>query len=72
MAGAQGELTGVAMIRAYHDSRGDNGRTEIIVPTAAHGTNPATAVMCGYSVREIPIDADGNVDISALASAAGP
>ena len=72
MAGAQGELTGVAMIRAYHDSRGDSGRTEIIVPTAAHGTNPATAVMCGYSVREIPIDANGNVDIGALASAAGP
>jgi len=72
MAGAQGELTGVAMIRAYHDSRGDTGRTEIIVPTAAHGTNPATAVMCGYSVREIPTDANGNVDIAALASAAGP
>jgi glycine dehydrogenase subunit 2 len=72
MAGAQGELTGVAMIRAYHDSRGDTGRTEIIVPTAAHGTNPATAVMCGYNVREIPTDANGNVDIAALASAAGP
>jgi glycine dehydrogenase subunit 2 len=72
MAGAQGELTGVAMIRAYHDSRADTGRTEIIVPAAAHGTNPATAVMCGYSVREIPTDANGNVDIGALTAAAGP
>jgi glycine dehydrogenase subunit 2 len=50
MAGAQGEFAGVAMIRAYHEARGDEARTEIIVPTAAHGTNPATAVMCGYKV----------------------
>ena len=47
MAGAQGEFAGVAMIMAYHKSRGDLGRNEIIVPDAAHGTNPATAVMCG-------------------------
>ena len=72
MAGAQGELAGVAMIRAYHDARGDTRRSEILVPAAAHGTNPATAVMCGYSVREIPTDADGNVDIDALRQAAGP
>ena len=72
MAGAQGELAGVAMIRAYHDSRGDTGRTEILVPDAAHGTNPATAVMCGYSVREIPTDAEGNVDMAALTAAVGP
>src|SRR3954462_1526116 len=45
MAGAQGELAGVAMIRAYHQSRRDVSRTEILVPSAAHGTNPATAVM---------------------------
>ncbi len=43
MAGAQGELVGISMIRAYHESRGDTARTEIIVPDAAHGTNPATA-----------------------------
>jgi glycine cleavage system protein P-like pyridoxal-binding family len=43
MAGAQGEFAGVAMIRAYHDARGDTARREIIVPDAAHGTNPATA-----------------------------
>src|SRR5688572_6413183 len=72
MAGAQGELAGVAMIRAYHESRGDTGRTEILVPSAAHGTNPATAVMCGYTVREIATDAIGNVDMDALAAAVGP
>ena len=55
MAGAQGEFAGVAMIRAYHDKRGDTDRQEILVPEAAHGTNPATAVMCGYTVREIPV-----------------
>jgi glycine dehydrogenase subunit 2 len=72
MAGAQGELAGVAMIRAYHQARGDSRRSEILVPSAAHGTNPATAVMCGYSVREIPTDQDGNVEIGPLAAAAGP
>ncbi|MGZ5136642.1 MAG: aminomethyl-transferring glycine dehydrogenase subunit GcvPB, partial [Burkholderiales bacterium] len=72
MAGAQGEFAGVAMIRAYHDSRGDTRRKEILVPDAAHGTNPATAVMCGYSVREIPTDDQGNVDMAALRSAVGP
>jgi glycine dehydrogenase subunit 2 len=72
MAGAQGEFAGVAMIRAYHDSRGDHARTEMLVPDAAHGTNPATAVMCGYTVREIPTDADGDVDLMALKAAVGP
>jgi glycine dehydrogenase subunit 2 len=71
-AGAQGEFTGVAMIRAYHDARGDSARSEIIVPDAAHGTNPATAVMCGYKVREIPTLDDGDVDIEALKAALGP
>lgn len=72
MAGAQGEFCGVAMIRAYHEERGDSGRTEIIVPDAAHGTNPATAVMCGYKVHEIPTMADGDVDFEALKKAVGP
>ena len=72
MAGAQGEFTGVAMIRAYHDSRGDTARREILVPDAAHGTNPATAVMCGYIMREIPTDSEGNVDLAALQAAVGP
>ena len=72
MAGAQGEFAGIAMIRAYHDARGDKASTEIIVPDAAHGTNPATAVMCGYSVKEIPTDANGDVDLDALRAAVGP
>ncbi len=72
LAGAQGEFAGVAMIRAYHDARGDTERAEILVPDAAHGTNPATAVMCGYKVREIPTDADGDVDLDALKQAVGP
>ena len=72
MAGAQGEFAGIAMIRAYHDARGDMARSEILVPNAAHGTNPATAVMCGYTVREIPTDREGNVDLDALKAAVGP
>jgi glycine dehydrogenase subunit 2 len=72
MAGAQGEFAGVAMIRAYHDARGDSKRSEIIVPDAAHGTNPATATMCGYKVREVPTDSDGNVDLESLRAAVGP
>jgi glycine dehydrogenase subunit 2 len=72
MAGAQGEFAGVAMIRAYHDARHDTARTEILVPDAAHGTNPATATMCGYTVREIPTDDSGDVDMQALQEALGP
>lgn len=72
MAGAQGELAGVAMIRAYHRARGDAARREIIVPDAAHGTNPATANMCGYAVREIPTGSEGDIDIDALTAALGP
>ncbi len=72
MAGAQGEFAGVAMIRAYHDARQDYARNEILVPEAAHGTNPATAVMCGYKVREIPVRGDGDVDLEALKLAVGP
>src|ERR1700726_3282310 len=72
MAGAHGEFAGVAMIRAYHRARGVLKRNEIIVPEAAHGTNPATATMCGCVVREIPVDAQGDVDLAALAAALGP
>ena len=72
MAGAQGEFAGVAMIRAYHDARGDSARTEILCPDAAHGTNPATATMCGYKVREIPTGDDGDVDLEALKAVVGP
>jgi len=72
MAGAQGELAGVAMIRAYHLARGEEQRNEIIVPDAAHGTNPATATMCGCVVRELPTGADGDIDVAALKDAVGP
>ncbi|MDH3546397.1 MAG: aminomethyl-transferring glycine dehydrogenase subunit GcvPB, partial [Gammaproteobacteria bacterium] len=71
MAGAQGELAGVAMIRAYHAARGDHERNEIIVPDAAHGTNPATATMCGCIAREIATGDDGDIDIEALKAAVG-
>jgi glycine dehydrogenase subunit 2 len=72
MAGAQGEFAGVAMIRAYHKARGDMERNEIIVPDAAHGTNPATATMCGCVVVEIPSLANGDIDLEALKNAVGP
>lgn len=66
MAGAQGEFAGVAMIHAYHRARADFARDVILVPDAAHGTNPASAVQCGFKVQEIRTDANGNVDIEAL------
>jgi glycine dehydrogenase subunit 2 len=72
LAGAHGEFAGVAMIRAYHRARGDLERNEIIVPEAAHGTNPATASMCGCIAREVAVDADGDVDLVALRAAVGP
>jgi len=72
MAGAQGEFAGVAMIRAYHDANNDTARNEILVPDAAHGTNPATATMCGYVTKEIPTDANGDVDVDALKAVTGP
>ena len=72
MAGAQGEFAGVAMIRAYHDHNKDSARSEIIVPDAAHGTNPATAVMCGYKVKEIPTNDQGDIDLEALEKIIGP
>lgn len=72
MAGSQGEFAGVAMIKAYHQSRGDTQRDEILIPDAAHGTNPASAVMCGYKVVEIATKADGDIDIDALKSKLGP
>ena len=72
MAGAQGEFAGVAMFNAYHRARGDFGRDEIIVPDAAHGTNPATAAMCGLKVHEIATGKDGDIDLAALDAALGP
>jgi len=72
MAGAQGEFAGVAMIDAYHKAKGDFERKEILVPDAAHGTNPATATMCGFTVREIPTLKNGDVDVEALTQVLGP
>ena len=71
-AGAHGEFTGVLLIKQYHDSRGDTARTKIIVPDSAHGTNPATAAMCGYKVVNIKSAPDGCVDLEALKEALGP
>ncbi|MDQ3225354.1 MAG: aminomethyl-transferring glycine dehydrogenase subunit GcvPB [Chloroflexota bacterium] len=72
VAGAQGELTGVLIIRAWHAAHGDTARTKILVPDSAHGTNPATAVMAGFQVITIPSDARGNCDLEALRAAVGP
>ena len=65
-AGAQGELAGVLIIRAYHADRGDTKRNKILIPDSAHGTNPASSAMSGYHVVEIKSDARGNVDLEAL------
>ncbi len=65
-AGAHGEMTGLMLIKAYHEKRGDMKRHRIIVPDAAHGTNPATAAVVGYEVVEIKSAADGSVDLEAL------
>jgi glycine dehydrogenase subunit 2 len=67
-AGAQGEMVGVMIIRAYHASRGDTKRKKMLIPDSAHGTNPASSAMSGYEIIPVPSDADGNVDLSALRS----
>jgi glycine dehydrogenase subunit 2 len=68
-AGAQGELSGVLVIRAYHRSRGDDKRRVVLVPDSAHGTNPATCTMAGFQAKTIPSDAEGCVDLAALSAA---
>ncbi len=70
-AGAHGEFTGLLLIKAYHLSRGDSNRKKIIVPDAAHGTNPASAVMAGFEVINIPSTEEGIVDLEALRNAVG-
>jgi glycine dehydrogenase subunit 2 len=65
-AGAQGELTGVLIIRAYHHSRGDDKRDKILIPDSAHGTNPATSAMSGLRVVQLPSDARGNINLDRL------
>jgi len=71
-AGAHGEFTGIALIKAYHESRGDMARKKIIVPDSAHGTNPASANMNGFAIVNIPSAADGCIDLEALKAALGP
>ena len=65
-AGAHGEFAGVLIMRAYHESRGDSKRTKMLIPDSAHGTNPASTAMSGYTVVELPSDERGNVDLEAL------
>ncbi len=65
-AGAHGELVGLMIIRAYHESRGDNKRVKVIVPDSAHGTNPASAAVCGLEIVEVKSTADGIVDVEDL------
>ena len=72
LAGAQGELAGVLMIRAYHQSSGDARRTKMAIPDSAHGTNPSSAAMAGFDVVTLPSDRAGNVDLEALHELAGP
>ena len=71
-AGAHGEFLGLLLIKAYHHSRGDTGRTVILVPDSAHGTNPASAAMAGFTVKNIPSTPEGLVDLEALRAACGP
>ena len=65
-AGAHGEFTGLLLIKAYHTARGDNKRTKVIVPDSAHGTNPASANMCGYEIINVESGPDGCVDLDKL------
>ncbi|HLZ47493.1 MAG TPA: aminomethyl-transferring glycine dehydrogenase subunit GcvPB, partial [Candidatus Limnocylindria bacterium] len=70
-AGAHAEFTAILMFKAYHEARGDLKRRRVIVPDSAHGTNPASAAMCGFDVTTVKSDARGNVDLDALKAALG-
>ena len=69
-AGAHGEFTGILLVRAWHESQG-NARRKILIPDSAHGTNPATAAICGYQVENLKSNADGGIDLEALDAAGG-
>jgi len=71
LAGAHGEMIGIMLIKAYHESRGDTKRRKVLVPTAAHGTNPASAAMCGYDVVAVAGTEAGEVDLKSLEAALG-
>jgi len=68
MAGAQGELASILMVKAYHQARGDKARRKILVPDSAHGTNPATAAMSGFEIISMPSNGEGNLDLPSLKS----
>ena len=70
MAGAQGELCGMLMIRSYHRERGDTRRIKVAIPDSAHGTNPASAAMAGFEVLTVASDAEGNIDLDGLKNVA--
>ena len=72
MAGAHGELTGVMLIAAYHRARKDSARKIMLIPDAAHGTNPASATVAGYVTKTVPSDPEGNVDLAALREMLSP
>ncbi|MBL8088652.1 MAG: aminomethyl-transferring glycine dehydrogenase subunit GcvPB [Chthonomonas sp.] len=73
LAGAHGELTCLMLIKAFHAENGEGDqRTVVLVPDSAHGTNPASAAICGYSVKTVPTDTDGGCDLNALRAALGP
>jgi glycine dehydrogenase len=65
-SGAQGEFAGLLVIRAYHHAKGDTHRDVVLIPQSAHGTNPATASMCGMTVIVVSTDATGNIDVADL------
>jgi glycine dehydrogenase subunit 2 len=69
IAGAHGEFTGLLMVRAYHQDRGDKARKKILLTDSSHGTNPASAVMCGFEIGTVASDSEGNVDMRSLESA---
>lgn len=71
-AGAHGELTGLMVMKAYHEQRGEGHRNEVIIPDSAHGTNPASCAMVGYKVVEVPSNERGAVDVEALKGLVGP
>ncbi len=70
-AGAQGEMSGVLLMRAYHRANGETGRRKVLIPDSAHGTNPATVALAGFEVVELPSDDKGRIDLEALRAAVG-
>lgn len=71
-AGAHGELTGLLIIKAFHQNNGETQRRQILIPDSAHGTNPASAMMAGFTVQEVPSDERGGIDVNVLKNMVGP